>query len=321
MLAKLGWGLFVVSLGLNVFFWFGQKNTKIINVADTGKTEGDINSFIFLSPRIFAQQQNDILINFINLRDKLKAATESASQGERLGLYFEYLPSGVSIGANEKENFVLASLLKVPLVIGVYKQIAQGQLIEDTVLEVKEKNIDPDFGNLWKRGAGKKLTVKEAIWLTLTESDNTAKSVLWDQVPEGAMEHVFDSLDIPKERDEVGGAVVTPKNYASILKSLYFSSYLDKEYSNLILEQLTKTKFGDKLAAGIPAGVNVAHKIGVYSPGNPASSIYTDCGIVYVPKRPFLLCLMARTDEDKARQWMRGVAQQAYEYVATANPE
>src|SRR4051812_43641694 len=79
--------------------------------------------FPFLSSRIFASNQNDILINFVNLRDELRNYVNGVK--DPLGLYFEYLPSGVSIGVNDKQEFILVSLLKVPVVMAVYRNVEQ----------------------------------------------------------------------------------------------------------------------------------------------------------------------------------------------------
>jgi beta-lactamase class A len=275
--------------------------------------------FPLLSKRIFVENQNDLLINFIPLRNELNDYHSKTKSP--VGIYFEYLPSGVSIGINEKENFILASLLKVPQAMAVYKQIDAGKMREEDVLTVKEENLDPFFGNLWKKGVGTKLTVKEAVDLMLKESDNTAKSVLFYALPDGSLEEVFDYLDIPKELDGKS-VVVTPKNYSSILRSLYLSSYLSKEHSSEIIETLSNTKFNDKLPAGIPKNIKVAHKIGVHTQVSGKNLVYTDCGIIYEPKRPYILCVMVKPEEEEeeeARKIIKDVSKIVYDYVSNAN--
>ena len=282
--------------------------------SETGVEEA---KFPYLSKRIFVENQNDILINFIPLRKSLRTYVESMKNPT--GVYFEYLPSGVSIGVDEKENFISASLLKVPLVMAVFKEIEEGTLRLDQKLAVKEANIDPYFGELWKMGPGTEITVEQAINLVLTESDNTAKSVLFDSLKQESIDNVFDSLDIPKEREGTN-PVVSPKNYSSILRSLYLSSYLKEENSNHVLDLLTKTIFTDKLPAGVPSYVKVAHKIGVYGQTDDSKAIYTDCGIIYIPKRPYILCIMARTNEEEATKIMIELSKTVYDYVSSINP-
>lgn len=266
-----------------------------------------------LSKRLFAESQNDVLVNFVELRDQLREYHETTNQP--FGIYFEYLPSGVSIGIDEKENYVVASLLKVPLVMGVYKRIEQNEIKKDDVHTLVKDDLDPSFGNLWQEGAGTQLTIEELVNHTLIDSDNTAARALFRVSTEHRPEEVFDYLDIPKELDN-DNPVVNPKNYSSVLRSLYLSSYLTRESSSEILDTLTRTKFSDKLPAPIPSDIKVAHKIGVHLGGDNKQSIYTDCGIVYVPQRPYILCVMTRSDEKTATKYISDVSKIVYDYVS-----
>ena len=300
--------LLVVSAALNF---------HLVSAVKSDVKESVRESYEFLSPRIFVEDQNDILINFVDLRLALRNELLGVEM-EKVGVYFEYLPSGVSIGIHEKNEFVIASLLKVPMVMAIYKEKEKYGLDMNEMLTVQENDIDPYFGDLWKNGLGTKLTINEAVRHTLIDSDNTAKNLLFHRLSEGSLENIFDALDIPKDL-ESNAVVVTPKNYSSILRSLYLSSYLEMEHSEEILDLLTQTNFNDKLRAGIPENIKVAHKIGVYSPGQ-VTETYSDCGIIYVPKRPYILCLMHQGDEESSRQIMSKVSKMVYEYVSKANP-
>ncbi len=297
-----------VFLNIILFLFVFSKTTS-----EPVEYEPPATTYSFLSPRIFIENRNDIILNFVDLRKQLR---EYGAKHPGLGIYFEYLPSGISAGVNEKQNYFLASLLKTPMVMAVYKQIENKEWSKSDVLTIQPQDLDPFFGDLYKKGAGTRLTLEEAIGLALVQSDNTAKSALFAHLPDKALDEVFDYLDIPKELDGVL-PVVTPKNYSSILRSLYLSSYLDKSSSNEILTYLTQTPFSDKLVAPIPKEVRVAHKIGVYDEGNPEKSVYTDCGIVYVPKRPYILCLMDRDIEKNATTHMIDVSKMVYTYVSS----
>jgi len=264
-----------------------------------------------LSKRIFAENQNDILINFTPLRSAMRSYV--AKQPEKIGVYFEYLPSGTSIGINDQMEVRLASLIKVPVVMAVYKEMERGKLSSDTVITMQREDFDPRFGNLWKRGAGAKLTIAETIHINLVESDNTATRLLVRQLSEGAIDAVFDALDLPKDRQD-GAAVISPKSYASILRSLYLSSYLERAHSNEILDILTRTNFNDQIPAGVPEGVKVAHKIGTFE-GQDAQPVHNDCGIIYVPNRPYALCIMVPGDEATSRKHMQYLSKMVYGYI------
>jgi beta-lactamase class A len=83
---------------------------------------------------------------------------------------------------------------------------------------------------------------------------------------------------------------------------------------------MTRATQTDKLAAGVPKGIKIAHKIGTYDTGvADKPKVYTDCGIVYVPLRPYILCLMTESDEATATKNFSELSHVVYEYVTTAN--
>jgi beta-lactamase class A len=294
--------LLIASLGLNVYL--ATKGGPTV--------DSQADRYPLLSKRIFAESQNDILINFTPLRTAMRQYV--AKQPEKIGVYFEYLPSGTSIGVNDQMEVRLASLIKVPVVMAVYKDIEDGKLSQGTLVTLHKEDFDPRFGTLWKRGAGTKLTIAETIRINLVESDNTATRILVRQLSAGAIDAVFDSLDLPKDREN-GAAVISPKSYASILRSLYLSSYLEREHSNEILGILTRTNFNDQIPAGVPESIKVAHKIGTFE-GQDAQQVHNDCGIIYAPNRPYGLCIMVPGDEATARKHMQYLSKMVYGYIS-----
>lgn len=277
-----------------------------------------VSALPFLAPRIFAEKQNDVIINFIDLRTKLREYTQKTS--ERLGIYFEYLPSGTSIGISEKEEFELASLLKVPIAMAALDQIHAGTMAPTTMLTLEKSHLDPYYGELWQEGPGYQVPLEKAIEIMIVKSDNTAARVISENMPDGATEKIFDLLDIPKVQKGMA-LVVTPKNYSSILRSLYLASILPKEESNQLLSLLTRTDFRDRIQAGVPDTVPVAHKVGIHTSPDESKSIFTDCGIVYVPKRPYVLCVMIEGQEARTLSYMTEISRIIYTYVSSVNTE
>lgn len=270
----------------------------------------------FLAPRIFAENQNDVIINFIDLRTRLREYTQKIPK--RMGIYFEYLPSGTSIGINEKEEFELASLLKVPIAMAAMDQIRAGTMAPSTILTLEKSHLDPYYGELWQEGPGHKLPLEKAIEIMIIQSDNTAARVISENIPDGVTEKIFDLLDIPKVQKGMA-LVVTPKNYSSILRSLYLASILPKIESNQLLSLLSRTDFRDRIQAGVPNSVPVAHKIGIHTSPDESKSIFTDCGIVYIPKRPYILCIMIEGQEAQVLNYMTDISRIIYTYVSSVN--
>ena len=270
----------------------------------------------YLSKRVFLEDPNDILINFVPLRTKLRSFLDTKPN---VSIYFEYLPSGTSIGINDTTNFAQASLVKVPVAMAIYKQIENGQLNLGKTLELKNEHLDNQFGELWKKGEGAQITVEQAVLLSLIESDNTATKLLISILPLGFADQVYDYLDIPKQ--SLGNMpIISAKNYSSIFRSLYLAAYLTEENSNEILDILTRTKFNDKLPAAVPTDIKIAHKVGEFEDQKSNKSVYSDCGIVFLPKRTYNLCIMVSdSTEADAASSIQQTSKIVFEYVHSVN--
>lgn len=304
--------LLALSVGANISLAYAVfKMSPSDTIAEQVEIARENNPFV--APRVFTAQANDILINFVPLRASLREYV--AKQSTAIGVYFEYLPSGTSIGVNDREEFFQASLVKVPMAMVIYKRVEEGDISLTQELTIKENDLDPAYGVLWQKGVGHKLTVQEAIDEMLVYSDNTALKVLFHKYP-AFLDEVFDYLDLPKD-SENNLPIVSPKNYASIFRALFLSSYLRPEFSNEILEILTMTNFHDKLPAGVPEGIPVAHKIGVLR----KEGVFSDCGVIYPPERPYILCVMVRGTEDEAREHTKTISKTVYEYIVTTKQE
>lgn len=304
--------IFVITISLLANCFLVYKIIRLDNIQINSQTK-----FPFLSKRIFMENQNDIIINFIPLREVLKDYI--GKQDGKVGVYFEYLPSGTSIGVNDKEEVALASLSKVPIVMQILKKIERGQLSLDDKLIIEKKYLDKGFGTLWEKGEGTKLSIEELIRLALVNSDNTAYNVLLGQLTGEEITEVYRNLDIsitinPKE--ETKYLRVAPKNYSSIFRSLYLSSFLSEKNSNYILNILTQTIFNDKIPAGVSEGIKVSHKIGVFEELDTSKNVFIDCGIVYVPNRPYILCSFVKDTDEQAQKHISYISKIIYDYVS-----
>nr|MBP6098645.1 serine hydrolase [Candidatus Levybacteria bacterium] len=275
--------LLLISIFVNVVFSFVllfKSEPKTHNPTDSSS---QAEKYSFISKRVFVENPNDILINFVPLRKALRDML--LSQDDKVSLYFEYLPSGTSIGINEKNEVRLSSLSKIPTAMAIYAKIKAGTLSKDQEIIIEEKFIDPEFGSLWKKGPGAKVTLADIITASITESDNTAQNILLSLLTPDEINSVYEYLDIPfREVDNY--PIISAKNYSSVLRSLYLSSFLQYQDSNEILDLMTQSIYRDKIPSKIPPNVKIAHKIGVYEKVDPDNSTFSDCGIVYVPKRP-----------------------------------
>jgi beta-lactamase class A len=272
-----------------------------------------------LAKRIFLENPSDVLINFQPLRSKIKEYLDNT--GVPNSFYFEYLFTGSTIRHGESNAFVGASLMKIPIVMDLYKVAEQGKVNLDQEVTVRTTDInkDPQFGNKRNLKAGDVITLREAAKISLVESDNTA-SLLVFNTTQGLLkpeEQAINNLDVETTiRDSSQGkiALVSSREYSSFLKCLYFSCFLTPEHSQEILNEITNTDNTgkDRIRAGVPKDITVAQKIGSFS-----NVTQSDCGIVYVPDRRYIACIMLDEDGEPANKHIREISEIIYDYVSS----
>ena len=69
-----------------------------------------------------------------------------------------------------------------------------------------------------------------------------------------------------------------------------------------------------RIKAGLPDNIEVTQKIGSFS-----NITQSDCGIVYVPNRRYILCVMLDEEADKANQHIKVLSKKVYDYVSKVN--
>lgn len=302
--------LLILSLGLNFF----------------SRTDNQEKKYPLLAKRLFVSNPNDLIINFTPLRANLREYT--AAQDERIGIYFEYLPTGTSININGNDEFYRASLVKLPGVMRAMKLVEEGKLKESDLIEIKQYHINSFFPGETQLMPGEKRSVEELIQLSLRESNNTAYEALYERIngdilkkakdDEQVIDDVYDFLDVNRSETDQS-LYISPKSYASILKSLYFSAYLSYGNSSKLLNYLATSTFNEWLPKPIPSEeARVAHKFGIFDLAEPASyKVNSDCGIVYLPKRPYELCVMVQhATGHEVGTHVREISKRVYDYVS-----
>jgi beta-lactamase class A len=140
---------------------------------------------------------------------------------------------------------------------------------------------------------GEKHTVEDLIVRTIVFSDNIAVTLLVQNSEKFgiSLQSVYSDFGIKYTLDTSDNMNV--KDYASFFRILFNASYLNRAMSDSALELLTETKFKSGIAAGVPATIKVANKFGEKPFDGPNKQLH-DCGIIYYPKHPYLLCVMSR---------------------------
>ena len=282
-------------------------------VTDRSTTPNEAQRFPLLAPRIFVNNPNDPLINFTTLRLQLRSYM--AEKNLKGSLYFEYLPTGINVRVDDDSQEAAASLMKIPAVMELYKAAELNRVDLDTPYKLREEWLDDRFGNLYKQGAGYSLSLREAARIALIDSDNTAINMViaLSRNLLQPTENVLTFLDVDFVRPDEDRLTISARSYSSFLKCLYFSCYLNHENSQQILMNLSNTSFNNRLRTGVPFEIPMSHKIGTFN-----NSVMSDCGIIYEPKRPYVLCIMLEVADDQTgNEHFATLSKMTYDYIHT----
>lgn len=233
------------------------------------------------------------------MQSVLQSAVEAArSEGrvKSMAVYYRDLNNGPWAGVNGEESFAPASLLKLPTVIAWLK-VAE---LDPRVLQrrftyagVQDANANQKFKPTSVLLAGESYTVKELMQRSMAFSDNNADNLLVNNLPVEQLNRAYTDLGIDAVESKTGLDIINVRQYSTFFRVLYNSSYLQRDFSELALWMLSKAEFRSGITAGVPPNLTVAHKFGEREFDNALLQLH-DCGIVYHPRSPYLLCIMTR---------------------------
>ncbi len=297
--------------------------TNVITVILLNKTEeqfiaGFQNPYPLIDiSRNFVKQEN-FIVNIQPLRETLYELVDR-KQPNLIGIYLEFLNTGANISINQNSRFWPASLSKVPAAMVALKKVQLGEWKLDNELVLFEEDKDSRFGNLYKMPVGTRFTIEELIKEMIINSDNTAFKMFVRNLPGEAFDEMIETLGLEDlyntEYD------ISAKEYSRIFRALYNSSFLNREYSQLLLTWLSESDFNRFLQSGVSDEVIFSHKIGEQE----EQLTYLDSGIVYLPNRPYLITVLLKVNEtqdkelarDIAEEIMSSISKESYDYFTS----
>jgi beta-lactamase class A len=290
-----------VIIILSVFGHF--KKSKYYVTQDDNIIHDKSNPYIFTNPVLDCEafEPSEAIIPQQELRDKVNSIKEKNNLSS-LSVYFRDLNNGPWVGVNEKDTFLPGSLLKTPYFISYLRNLQDDPTVKDKKVIVTADDAKAAIGQNIKPPVmletGKEYTLGQVAENTIKYSDNVAFSVLIKNVTSEYVNDIYRAIGnvYDKEGTELS---IRVRDAASFFRILYNASYLDRDMSEYALKIFSETTYKNALVAGVPTSIKVAHKFGERSDtattgtGTPVIQVH-DCGIIYYPGKPYILCVMTR---------------------------
>jgi beta-lactamase class A len=260
------------------------------------------------------------------LRRKLTAEIEkiAVSHNGVMGVAIKDLTTGEEILINDQLTFPTGSSIKIPVLIELHKQAAEGKykLTDQRWVERKDQvggsGVIVNFGDHTSQ-----LSLSDVAMLMIVLSDNTATNMLIDQVGMVNVNRTLDELGLKQIRlrrkmiDQAASArgdenTATPREAAALMEKLYRGQVVNRQISDNALKFLKLSK-NSPIPRLLPASVEIANK-----PGG-IEGVACDWAIVYVPNRPYAIAVMTNyngPDGPSADEAIAKVSKLAYDYFA-----
>jgi beta-lactamase class A len=235
------------------------------------------------------------------------------------GIAFLDLGTGAELYMGADSVFHAASLMKVPVMIEVFRRAEAGHFqlddsitVTDTFRSIVDGSpyvlpLDSDSDSTLYEQIGRRVPIRSVVERMIVRSGNLAANLLVDLVSADSIQATIERMGATTMRVRRGvedlkayerglNNTATARDMARLLMALARGEAVSRDASAAMLEILMRDEFRDRIPAGVPAGTRVANKVGFIT------AVDHDAAIVF-PKqsKPYVLVVLTSGIEDAAR--------------------
>jgi beta-lactamase class A len=228
-----------------------------------------------------------------------------------VGYAVHNLDTGERLARRGDETFPTASLIKVPVLVTVFDLVEKKLLSLDDPLTVLRIDQVPGSGQLQFMHPGIAVTVRDAAWLMITLSDNTATNLLLDRIVIRRVWDKMEALGLPHTKVhsksfsrassvamdssvKYGLGVTTPNEMARLFALLGDGKAVSPAADSAMLAILEHNTM-DAMLQRWAGGVRAAHKDG------ETDQVRAECSLFWLQSR-VVACVLTKENADK--RWM-----------------
>jgi beta-lactamase class A len=236
-----------------------------------------------------------------------------------VGVYVHNLRTGATAAIRADEAFPTASMIKVPIMIGVFNRIAQKQIaFTDTAPEPRAVAKFPEGDLVAQLSDTGKIELSKLLTMSLTFSDNTAS--LWlQQIAGGGTEingwleqHGFATTRVNARTagreaayDSLGWGQTTPRELSRLVTMIRQGKVVSPAASEEMYRTMTRSYWTGEALSQLPPTVQVASKQGAVDRSR------SEVLLVNAPSGDYVFCAITRNQSDTT--WV--AANEGYELL------
>lgn len=209
------------------------------------------------------------------LQQKIDELLKSQNLRGAAGVYVKNLRTGKVAAYQADTIFPTASIVKVPILVGIMDKIEKGQLQYHQNLEYKDSLLYAGEDILGSFKSGEKIELSKVMMLMLTMSDNTASLWLQSLAGGGArINQLLDSLGLQytrvnsrtpgreENRKQFGWGQMTPREMTTLMEKIYRGEVISAKASERMLRVLGRNYHDPNGISQVPPYIFVASKTG-----------------------------------------------------------
>jgi beta-lactamase class A len=310
-------------LGLMLFLAFVEAGVVVYLAG--GLVEEFVNTGTIAPPAVVGSPQPEAAPGFD--AEALQARIEEIVEG-RWGAYGVAVlepASGTRLSLRGDEEFVVASIGKLPGFAALYRAGARGELDLEEEISIRPEDIQGyGTGNLEAFPIGHSLSLRETAYRLVNHSDNTAWAMLDRRLGADKISAELKDIGLEHSRyfDYRSGYLTTPNDVLRLLEKISDPQFTSEGLSREMLDAMTDTSLEDRIPEKLPRDVRVAHKTGSYDEN------FGDAGVIFyedaqgVERHYHLVVLAKGASEAEARDVIQNVSLAVYEALtgATLDP-
>lgn len=221
-----------------------------------------------------------------------------------VGIYVKHLKSGKTASVNADTIFPTASMIKVPIMCGVFDQIEKGNLSYKQPLIYRDSLLYEGEDIIGSLKDGEKIALSKVQMLSITTSDNTGS--LWLQklvggeninrwLEENGFLHTRLNSRTPGRQPfqrKYGWGQTTPREMASLLIKIREGQAVSPAASERMYRNMIRIYFDDQALSQIPPYVQVASKQGAVNQSR------SEVVLVNAPHGDYVFCIATKNQKD-----------------------
>lgn len=224
----------------------------------------------------------------------------------RVGIYVRHLDTGQEVAIDADSVFPTASMIKIPITVGIFDKIEKGELAYDSILVYNDSlasGVGEDILGSFKDG--EKISLAKVLMLMITTSDNTAS--IWSQALAGGgtainawlegngFEHTRINSRTQGRRpdwEKFGWGQTTPREMATLMVQIRNKQVVSPRASERIYRNLVRIFWDASSLSQIPPYIQAASKSG------SLDRYRSEVVLVNAPHGDYVFCVIADEMED-----------------------